>query len=201
MFHNAIIILLRTQGASITEISIRLNIPKTTVFRYAQGVVVPADKLILLTAKRGGSRLRKIKAERLALEEERKTVRTLSTKEKLLFASALYWAEGNKKDLILTNPDPDLIKVFINIAKQVLGVKEQNIQISIRLYEDLDIDSCLLFWSSITGIPKENFLSVHILPGKKTGKLKHGMCRVRIKKGGYILKKIMGINKAIVSQF
>lgn len=41
---------------------------------------------------------------------------------------------------------------------------------------------------------------VHVLNGKKIGKLQYGMCRVRIKKGGVLLKKIVGLNKAVVEQ-
>ncbi len=61
----------------------------------------------------------------------------------------------------------------------------------------LNIDKCLNFWSKITGIRKEDFVNVNILAGKKKVKLEYWMCRVRVIKGGDLLKKIKSINKVI----
>lgn len=112
----------------------------------------------------------------------------------------LYWGKGNKKDFILTNSDPNLIRVFVKLALDALGIKKEELQISIRLYEDLDRRRCLLFWSKVVGIQTHKFQSVHILSGKKIGKLQYGMCRIRVKKGGLLLKKLNGINKAVVEE-
>jgi hypothetical protein len=73
------------------------------------------------------------------------------------------------------------------------------LRISVRIYEDLDREICLDFWSKVVGIEKEKFVNVNILPGKKQGKLLYGMCRVRVTKGAPLLKEIVGINKAMVA--
>jgi len=118
----------------------------------------------------------------------------------LLFLSALYWAEGSKKDFGLSNTDPGLIRVFVNCLRDLLRIDSKRFRVSIRLYEDLDKDKSLIFWSNVTGIPKENFIGFNILPGKKKGKLEYGMCRVRISKGGDLLKKINAINKVVLEK-
>ncbi|OGG14124.1 hypothetical protein A2773_05230 [Candidatus Gottesmanbacteria bacterium RIFCSPHIGHO2_01_FULL_39_10] len=195
------IVYLRKHGYSLPEISILTKIPKTTAFRYLQGVQVLPEYRTAWLGKRGGSRKRMYLKEKAAYEEGVKFVQSLSIRDKLLFLSALYWAEGSKKDFGLSNTDPDLIKVFVSILRDVLGISVHALRVSVRIYEDLDKEKCLDFWSNIVGIPKEKFVNVNILKGKKKGKLEYGMCRVRILKGGDILKKIKGINRAVKENF
>lgn len=188
---------LRSRGYSLPEISNALNIGKTTVFYHIKNVEILPEFISEWKGKRGGSRKLKLRKENLALEEGKRLIKKLSDKEKLLFLCALYWAEGNKRDFILTNTDADLIKIFVNGLRKVLNIDESRIQVSIRLYEDLDREKSLSFWSQVVNIPKEKFINVHILHGKKKGRLQYGMCRIRVKKGGDILKKIIGINKVV----
>lgn len=186
---------LRARGFSIPEISHELNIPKTTVFSHTYNVEILPEFVKHWQIKRGGSKRRQYLKEEQANIEAKSLIGRLTTKEKLLFICALYWAEGNKKDFILSNTDPDLIKVFIDGLRNVLGVNEERFRISIRIYEDMNKDKCLDFWSNLVGIPKEKFLRINVLYGKKKGKLEYGMCRVRVAKGGDLLKKIKAINR------
>lgn len=185
----------RSHGKSIPEISQELNIPKTTVYRYARNVQILPEFHKQWVSKRGGNTNRKLLKIEKAYKEAKDFIGIPSDRDKLLFLSALYWAEGNKKDLILSNTDPDLIKVFVTVLRQVLNIEKDRLRISIRVYEDMDVEKCLTFWSDLVGIVKEDFLKVNVLYGKKQGKLKYGMCRVRVVKGGNLLKKINAINK------
>lgn len=189
----------RSKGNSIPEISQALSIPKTTVYRYAKDVKVIAKYLkVLRGRKTGGSRNRMIRLQEEALRKGVEIVQELSKKEKLLFLCAIYWAEGNKKELILTNTDPEIIRMFTNGLRELFGVSDDRIKVSIRIYSDLNQNDCLNFWSAVTKIPKEKFYKTYVLEGKKVGKLKYGMCRVRISKGSSLLKQIQGINLAFV---
>ena len=189
---------LRNHGHSLPEISKALDVPQATVFRYIKDVKILPEFLTEWSVKRGGSRKRKLLKETKAFEEGKILVGNLSHKEKLLFLSALYWAEGSKKDFGLSNTDPMLIKIFVTGLREVFGIADDQLRISIRLYEDLDKDKSLSFWSQVVNIPKERFIGVNVLVGKKKGKLEHGMCRIRVLKGGDILKKVNGINKAVI---
>lgn len=140
-------------------------------------------------------------AENKAKIRANKFIKTLSDKEKIIFLSALYWGEGNKKDFILINTDPNLIKVFIEGLTHFFDVKKEDLKISIRIFEDLDRNECLKYWSKITGVPGDKFIAVNILKGKKKGKLSYGMCRVRVKKGGDLLKYILALKKRITELF
>lgn len=195
------IINLRRSGHSLPEISQVLSTPRTTIFRYIQGVEIAPEYISQWAGKRGGSRKRKLKQEKEAFEEGVRLIQTLSPKEKLLFTCALYWAEGNKKELVFTNSDPDLIRVFISGLRELFGITEDRVRVSVRVYSDLDIEKSLLFWSNIVGVPKEKFLTTIVLEGKKNGKLQYGMCRIRILKGASLLKKIHGINRAFMQAF
>lgn len=192
------IVLLRQKGYSVPEISREVEISKSTALRYVQNVDILPEYQQNWFGKRGGSRKRKQIKEKIASEEALKLVGRISRKEKLLFISALYWAEGNKKDFILTNTDPSLIKTFINGLVETFEITRERLQISIRIYEDIDKEKSLTFWSGVTGVAKENFINTHVLPGKKKGKLEYGMCRVRVAKGGDLLKKIFAINSLVV---
>lgn len=192
---------LRSKGYSVPEISREVLVGKTTVFGYIKGVKISSEYISLWLGKRGGSKERRDSKLRVALKNGESLVGNLTKKEKVLILCALYWAEGNKTDFVLTNTDPQLISVFINSLRQVLNITDDQLRISIRLYEDLDKDKSLTFWSQVVGIPKERFLSTSILSGKKKGKLEYGMCRVRVVKGGDLLKKVMSINKVIADRF
>jgi hypothetical protein len=189
--------LLRSQGCSLPEISNQLKVSKTSVLRYIEGVEILPEYLSEWAGKRGGSKKRRIKKELQALAEAKSLVGMLSKKEKLLFLSALYWAEGSKKDFSLSNTDPFLIKIFVEFMREVFELEDDRFYINVRLYEDLDKEKCLSFWSEVVRIPKSNLKGVNILQGKKKGKLQFGMCRVRVAKGGDLLKKIKGVNTAV----
>ncbi len=192
--------LLRTQGYSLPEISVQVKVPRTTVFRYIKNVKILSEFLKEWSVKRGGSRKRKLLKENQAFDEAKNLVGKLSEKDKLLFLSALYWGEGSKKDFGLSNTDPRLIKFFVNGLRQVFGIDDHRLRISLRLYEDLDKEKCLNFWSEVVNIPRENFVSINILNGKKRGKLEYGMCRVRVLKGADLLKKVFAVNKIVAEQ-
>ncbi|TSC80784.1 MAG: Uncharacterized protein G01um101429_93 [Parcubacteria group bacterium Gr01-1014_29] len=121
----------------------------------------------------------------------------LTRKDLALIATSLYWAEGSKKDFGLSNTDPDLIRLFLYTLRTTFGIQNSDLKISVRIYEDLNKKNCLKFWSEVTGIKLGKETSVNVLKGKKKGKLKYGMCRVRVKKGGLLLKEIFCIIKRL----
>jgi hypothetical protein len=190
---------LRSKGYSLPEISIAVETPKTTVLRYIKDVQILPEYIANWAGKRGGSKKKKLLQERQAFENGKDLVGIPSEKEQMLFLAALYWAEGSKGGFGLSNTDPELIRLFVNGLRNIFHISDERLRISIRIYEDLDREDCLNFWSSIVGIEKDKFVSVNVLSGKKKGKLLYGMCRVRVTKGALLLKKIIGINKAMVS--
>lgn len=184
---------LRTRGRSIPEISNILTISKSTALRYSNTVsILPAYRKRWLERRNAS----KIKSQRHVEEAKRDAeikLPNITNKDLIVIFSSLYWAEGNKRDLVLTNTDPKMIGVFIYILRKIYNISNDDLSVSLRIYEDLDKKRCLKFWSKITGITLNNKTTVSVLIGHKNGKLNYGMCRVRVKKGGRLLKEIFSI--------
>lgn len=182
---------LRQKGFSLPEIAKKFHISNSTASRHVGSLlpILPKYKK-MLSQKRGGSKVRKAVKEQKAFDEAQKLVKKLTFKEKLLFLSALYWAEGSKGDFGLSNTDPLLISTFVAGLRTLFHIEDDSLRVSIRIYEDLDKEKCLQFWSKIVKIPKEKFVNINILKGKKIGKLPYGMCRVRVRKAELLLKKV-----------
>lgn len=179
-------------GHSITEIMAELAVPKTTVWHHIKNVKVLPKYTSILKAKQGGSLARSLRDWEQARQEAKRLIYTFGKNEKIIVAATLYWAEGSKSDFSLSNTDPYLIKTFIDCLRE-FGIAKEQLAISVRIYEDLNKNACCLFWSKVAGIKRAEIKSVNILSGKKKGKLKYGMCRVRVVKGGYLLKLICAI--------
>lgn len=189
---------LRRRGFSIGELMTTFSMPKTTVWHHIQELKVHPKYIKILKSKQGGS-INKSKAEwEKARKEATSLINSITSKEKVLIAVSLYWAEGAKGDFQLTNTDPQLIKAYVKCLKE-LGIDKNRLSANIRIYEDLDADKACRFWSKIIGIPKREIKYVNVLYGKKKGKLPYGMCRLRVKKGGYHFKLLNCIKNIIIS--
>ena len=192
---------LRRKGWSFNEIRKKTLLGSGSVYFSASKVKILPRYENIWKSKQGGSILRKRKAEEEAADKAKRAVGSLSDKERLVFLSALYWGEGGKGDFNITNTDPELVRVFVKGLKDVFGIKTDDFRVSIRTYEDLDKDKCLDFWSKITGVSKDKFVNVNVLKGKKEGKLPYGMCRLRIRKGGNMLKYLTALRKVVTELF
>ncbi len=190
------IIDLRQRGNSIPEIKKSTGHGKATIFKYIRGVKILPEFLELWRNKRNSSALRAIQGWKNAQDLAKKIVERIERKEKILIAASLYWAEGTKRDFSLSNTDPALIKVFVECLEE-LGVRKENLKVTIRIYDDLDREKVVSFWSKIIGIPKENISNINVLKGKKKGKLEYGMCRVRVPKGAKLLKLLHSLADVI----
>lgn len=195
------IIKLRSHGYSLPEISNITGISKSTTFKYIRGIQILPDYISKWSEKRGGSKKRKLLKEQEAFKDGKRLVGKLSRKELYILLTALYWSEGNKKDFSLTNTDPYLIRVFIEGLREIFNVSNDKIRVSIRIYEDLDRENCIDYWSKVVGISRDGIASVNVLSGNKKGKLEYGMCRIRVLKGGDLLKKINGMKKAVINLY
>lgn len=190
------IVRLRETGHSLPEIRRATGHSNGTVFKYIKDVRINPEFVEYWHNRRKSSIFRRDEALKKARIQARQLVNALSSKEKILIATALYWAEGAKKDFALINTDPSLIKTFVTCILQ-LGIKRENLGMSLRIYEDIDRETAIKFWVTITGIHKSQITSVSILKGKKNGKLQYGMCRVRVTKGGYFLKLLHALSEEV----
>jgi DNA-binding transcriptional MerR regulator len=181
---------LRKIGHSLPEIRSIVKRGNSVVFKYIQGVSVLPQYQSLLREKQGGSKKRSVALWKEAREKVNSISFPFYKEGLILFTTALYWAEGAKRDLSLTNSDPDLIRIFIQGLLK-LGVKKSDLRVSLRLYGDIKESKARSFWAEKLDISQELIRNINWIHGKKEGKLPYGMCRVRVTKSGNYFKMIM----------
>lgn len=194
------IIELRKTGHSLNEIRRLTSHSNSTILRYIADVVVLPEYRKQLREKQGGSILKAKRNWKTAQHEASILITRPSTKDRLLVLAALYWGEGTKSELNLLNTDPGMIRVFVRCLKE-LGVEKSELRVSVRTYEDLDRNTVIVYWAKVIGIPVKKILQVNVLKGKKKGKLKYGMCRVRVTKGAKHFKLIMSLIEEIKQKY
>ena len=143
------------------------------------------------------------------------------TKRELEFVGAiLYKCEGTRlrKDkrhpdgntfyyqIDFTNSDPLLINLWLEFLRKILKPKEERLRVSLHLYKDHNKNKLIAFWSSLTGIPKNQFYNTQIYCAKnpKYKPNPFGTCKIRyIDKKTYlkldeIIKKNLGKDASLV---
>src|SRR3989338_4011029 len=190
--------ILRETGHSLPEIRKIVGRSNSTVYGIIKDVAVDEPYASVLRAKQGGSKARSVNLWNNAAEDAEAKIGKILKRDRILILAALYWGEGNKTELDLINSDPQLVRVFITCLRDI-GVRPDDLRVSLRLYEDIPRKKALLFWSQVVSVPVSQFGRIDVLAGKKEGKLQYGMCRVRVRKGGTHFKLLMSMIKSIKS--
>ena len=169
--------LLRSQGKSYTEIQKEFQIPKSTLSvwlgekysgifdRKAQLAHLKKIRLISAESKTAA----RLKRDALASEQgtiaARKVPRTNVNVLKALLAM-LYWAEGSKFDGVsgvrFVNTDPKLIALYLSLLRRCFPVDERKLKVRLHLHYYHKKRESLQYWSSLTGVPKEQFGKLYI---------------------------------------
>lgn len=126
--------------------------------------------------------------------------------EKLdMLGTGLFWGEGTKsrnQGVIITNGDPEIIRVFVNWLKLVHKVPQSKFRISLMLHDADQESSAKEFWSKITDIPTIAFNKTTIYKARSTSrgnKRAFGFARVCVydkKIGTKVRNKIDRITKS-----
>lgn len=173
---------LRLVGKSIPEIVTETGFAKTTVQRYVLNVKIPEKYHQILKEKQGGSKDRAKGLRENMLSEASYSLGTLSVRDIFLITTGLYWGEGTKRDFEMINSDPRLLQTFL-VGLYSLGIPKQRIAFSLRVHSDISVKKAKEFWSRTTGLPEQSISRIEIIEGKKKGKLRYGMCRIRVLSG------------------
>ncbi len=140
-----------------------------------------------------------------------KIEKAFTEKEMNYIGTALYWAEGFKKDrrLGFANSDPTMIKLFLFWLEKSLGVPKSEIRLRVginKLFENR-IKEIEQYWSDTTGIPLNQFQKPfyqnsklnRLYPNHKTY---FGVLRIRANRQrkvfGMILGMIEGMKEDVV---
>jgi hypothetical protein len=184
---------LRRKGFSIPEISRMCSLSPSTVLRYAGSTAILPEYLERWRARKNSSKVRCETNWSIAREFVNTSIDQINETSLLLVIASLYWAEGAKRDFSFCNSDPKMIAVFVEGLRKLFSLDNSEFTISLRLFEDLDIQKSIKFWSEVVGFNLDNRAYINIQKGSKIGKLEYGICRVRVRKSGLLLKKIKSV--------
>ncbi len=171
---------LRRKGFSYGQIMKKLGLTsKGTLSSWLRNIELDENSIKLLSknkelaVKRGLENFNKVRSKEIfsenmeSLEEGQVVVASLSKRDLLLIGAALYWGEGTKAErkgetpqLVFTNSDPAMVKVFISFLKGILLVPLEKIRSGIHIYPNTDEIAARKYWSRITGLGKERFYIV-----------------------------------------
>lgn len=163
---------LRDKGQSYKEISLALDVSKSTLSYWLSKVEISKEhKLVLLQKqnegrKRGAQKRRdwRIEREKSISDQAAKEISGLSRRDLWLLGIMAYWCEGSKQKannvsgrVIFTNSDPFLIKLFIRWLRDICKVEESRLVFNIYVHKTRNHEDCLNYWSKFTGINKNCF--------------------------------------------
>lgn len=183
---------LRKNGKSYNEISILLNIPKSTLsgwFSKEKWSIETKEYLAEIARTNSSERMTIISHDRRdSLKMDYQSIKSMAekqfavySKEKLFIAGLMiYWGEGDSKlmngRIRITNSDPLMLKLFYKFIKKYLPEISDKAQIYLVLYPDLDDKTCRNHWSAIVGLPVEKFINSSYIKGNHpTKRLEYGI--------------------------
>ncbi len=151
---------LRAEGRTLMEIAAELGVAKSSVSLWVRDVEFePRPR------RRGQRRGPNVLARRKQEEIERlrregvMRIGQLSEREFLVAGIALYAGEGTKRDGAVTfaNSDPRMILFFCVWLRRFFEPDESRLRVRLYLHQGLDLEAATSFWSTLTGIPTEQF--------------------------------------------
>jgi len=162
---------LRIKGYSVKEISEKLHIAKSTSSLWLKNIELNQkaqkrlEKRKLLGYYRGSLTWQK---KRTKAEEQRRIL-ALKIIDRIkkdsnhlkIYCSLLYWCEGGKTEkdsLRFINSDPNLIRTFLTLFRKSFITDPKKFRVLLHLHEYHDEARQKEFWSSLTKIPKNQFL-------------------------------------------
>ncbi len=205
---------LRSEGISIKSIANKVGVSTSTVSLWSRDIRLTKEQILRLEKNSKdpfyGRRLAyslKQQSTRIAKEKEiiknaKEIVGHLTQRDLLISGTALYWAEGFKKDKMVgfANTDPEMINFFLNWVRNCLEVSPELIKLRVGInehhkYREMDIQE---YWSKITNVPLNSFYKPYYQKVVWKKEYEHpeeyfGTLRIRILKSTDLLRKIKGL--------
>lgn len=170
---------MRLKGASLIEISKKLNIAKSSASLWVRNVVLPTLALekIQKTELNGREKGLAIMKEKRAMalrkimeNAQYQIKRYRPHKQKYILgiiAAMLFWCEGNKRrsaGVQFSNSDPKLIRVFLHAFRSYFEIDESKFRALIHIHEYHNDLKQKKFWSRVTDIPLSQFTKSYLKP-------------------------------------
>jgi hypothetical protein len=187
---------LRKQGMSYSQIRSIVKVSKSTLSLWLKNYPLSKERIKELRAfseqriERFRETMRQKREKRLTetYQTQKQLILPLSNRELFIAGLLLYWGEGTKgklHGLSVSNSDPSVIRFFIYWLKKSLAIPKKKIRILLHLYNDMDINNELNYWSKTLRIPLRQFNRSYIKKTSSTrinhkGGFGHGTCNAKI---------------------
>ncbi len=216
-------------GRSYNEITRLLKVPKSTLSGWFTNIELSKE-----ATKRLKNRVHTASIKGLLARNKNQTIiaetrsremhdggksliKNISKRDLLVLGTALYWAEGYKRPVVirgktrtshrvsLTNSDPDLIFLFLQFLRETCKVPNEKIIIWIRYFNHQDPVYLLNFWQKKCNIPYSNFrktlqtVSISSQRKKSYNSLPFGVAQISVNNTN-LYHKIMGMISGIANQ-
>ena len=208
---------MRKAGHSYNYIAPKVGVSKSTVGMWVSDIpYIPNQETIERIGKAraaSGAAKNKIKREsfQLARDEACTDVQAVSTRDLFMLGLGLYIGEGAKSDSItcFVNSNVAIMNLIIRWFTDAIGIPKKNIRMRLHLYPDSHHETCHEFWSTQTGIPREQFFRPVIdfrkdKKAMKSGKLPYGTAHLRVSSlgekrfGVFLARKIMAWSELVL---
>ncbi len=200
---------LRMAGQSYNEIQRALNISKSTLSSWFRDLVLSSsarnrlqqrskigtDVLIKRNKMQTHTALQRAHEVQLEAVNE---VDDLTVRDKRLVGIALYWAEGYKRlrisdgkeraghPISFVNSDAEMAGFFVQFLVETMNVPRDKIRVGMRLYNHMNEEGMLKFWTSAIGLPRRNFhkttwlVSISSQRKRPFNRLPHGTIQIQV---------------------
>lgn len=172
------VIKLRKQGRSYSQIRKRIKLSKSTLTRWLSTMPLNKEQISKLR-DRNPERIEKFRNTmkrkrdmRLAMVyimQKKKTI-PLNKKELYYAGLFLYWGEGNKSNrhtISISNTDPAVLCFMLYWYIKILGFSKNKIKIYLHLYQDMNIQDEIRYWSKILHLNISHFTKPYIKSSMK----------------------------------
>ncbi|HLD92464.1 MAG TPA: helix-turn-helix domain-containing protein [Patescibacteria group bacterium] len=167
------VIELRLQGKSYSEIKKLVNVSKSSLSLWLKDVHLSEKQIKRIKNIKARSIERFCESMRLKhqlrlddyYEKQKNKLLPLTEKELFIAGLFLYSGEGNKVSrncLSLANTDPSVIRLCYFWMKKSLLISNNKIFVKLHLYDDMNINRELRYWSRTVKIPLSQFKKPYI---------------------------------------
>jgi hypothetical protein len=171
---------LRGKGYSYKEILQHVHVSKDTISRWCKEITLSkSQEQRLIVRKSNGQkkgsliaaenkRRKRIETIRMTKIQAKKQIGVFTNRDKFITGIALYAGEGTKTDgqVAFSNANPALIEFMIHWFYDFCHVSTLKLRGALWLHEGKDEKHAMEFWSTISGIPKNQFYKTYIAKNK-----------------------------------
>ncbi len=194
---------LRAESWTLADIAAELGVAKSSVSIWVRHIdFTPRTRKA--GRRRGPNKLQRAKAAEIANLQRHgiEQIGNLSDREFLMAGLGLYAGDGAKtgSSVHFANSNPALIEIFCKWFRRFFDVDESRLHVTLYLHEHLDLDAAVEHWSTITGVPVEQFNKPYRAAVDETmryNKHVHGCCHVRYHSARE-LRRILGLIDGLI---